>query len=63
MEAVKLRFDSDNVDDLIAARALKAPFHSFKLILDTNQGWSIRVGGTENKLSMLQGHQTRLSYP
>ncbi len=50
IEAVKLRFDSADVeDDLAVARAVREEFPDLTLMVDANQGWSIRVNGIENK--------------
>lgn len=50
IEAVKLRFDSDDVDDdLAVARAVREAFPDLTLMVDANQGWSIRMGGIEKQ--------------
>ncbi|MES3160793.1 MAG: mandelate racemase/muconate lactonizing enzyme family protein [Halorubrum sp.] len=45
-EAVKLRFQSENIkDDLQVARYVREEFPELTLMVDANMGWSMRFGG------------------
>ncbi|RQG95365.1 mandelate racemase/muconate lactonizing enzyme family protein [Natrarchaeobius chitinivorans] len=55
IQAVKLRFQSEDPDDdLAVARAVREEFPDLTLMVDANMGWSIRMRGDERRWSQTE---------